>query len=188
MTDSQNTCGCVSGNRDKIRQGQVIKGRGEETFWYDGCGHYLYCSDGFWASHVLRVIKLCVKYMRVTVYQLYLNKIVLKRGKHTLISRMTSQASRSSVWPSVPHMQRFQCFLQMLVHTGVFLNHSYVDISFPKLDCAKIFFSDLICFGAWWDFSFFEGFLPFLSFKLTNRNSVYGIKHDVLEWPVLWGS
>lgn len=69
--------------------------------------------------------------MRVTVYQLYLNKTILKRGKHTLISRLTSQASRSSIWPSVPHMQWFQCFLQMLVHTGVFLNHGYVDISFP---------------------------------------------------------
>lgn len=155
MTDSQNTCGCVSGNRDKIRQGQVTKGRGEETFWYDGCGHYLYCGDGFWASHVLRVIKLCVKYMRVTVYQLYLNKIVLKRGKHTLISRMTSQASRSNVWPSVPHMQRFQCFLQMLVHTGVFLNHSYVHISFPKLDCAKIFFFRLNMLWCLVGFQFF---------------------------------
>lgn len=81
--------------------------------------------------HVLRFIKLCVKYMRVTVSQLYLNKLTSKKGKHILIFLMTSQASRSSICPSVPHMQWFQCFLLMLVHTGVFLNHGYVDISFP---------------------------------------------------------
>lgn len=50
----------MSGNRDRIRQGLVTKGGGEETL---GCDPYLHCGDSFWAYAYIKIHQI--------IYQIY---------------------------------------------------------------------------------------------------------------------